>query len=709
MSRPVLEFLSAQRAPFQLTVNDVTIGRSPNCTLILDAAGVGDRHARITIDAAGNAFIENFEPDAFTMFNGTRLTGRQKLNDGDRVEIGLAALVFHASLDIAVASAAPAGAKAASADRTMIGSEMPAELKKFLESRNVGGAAAAAPPQSQPPLSAEAWDTAPPTVADPQRTAEALKSMQRSAPQRTMQVDLNNQLLEDRAAGGGVVVGTPEPEPEAHRTVTMSPVEVANLGLDAASLAGPGPSKPAPAPAPAPAPPAQARPQFKQTMMGIGSPVAKSPTGAPAGAPPQKSAPQQATAFMEAPKLPGQPAAAPPPQKSAPQQATAFMEAPKLPPQGPQKSAPQQATAFMEAPKLPPQAAVHSPQSQFPPPDKMPGARPTSPPMPVVPPPVAAPMPAPMPMSAPAPQAPPMAAAAPAPMPSGGAIPYTPPKSKGSFGSFSRAFEFMSQIFNMAKGNRDLFKPLIWDLTITTPIMFVFTILDFIVWRFLHSPTLSWVVLAVEAGLLYFVDYLCNSITCSLIYDYATTGQATTQSAVPRVKKALPGIITFAAVSGLLDVATTYARERDDVVSRIILNILRKIWTTATYVIMPALVIEGVSFGAAFGRSKKLMAQDPTGVGAGVVALYIVSYVVAAVCFPVAYFMMGLLAHIPVIGVPLGAFIGMGIINLYWSVSGWMKISYSTCFYLWARECEQAGRQDQALAPAPLRAALEAA
>jgi hypothetical protein len=124
---------------------------------------------------------------------------------------------------------------------------------------------------------------------------------------------------------------------------------------------------------------------------------------------------------------------------------------------------------------------------------------------------------------------------------------------------------------------------------------------------------------------------------------------------------------------------------------------------------MPALVIEGVSFGAAFGRSKKLMDQDPTGVGAGVVALYIVSYVVAIVCFPVAYFMLGLMAHIPVVGVPLGIFFFMAIINLYWSVSGWLKISYATCFYLWARECEARGVKDASFAPAPLRAALEAA
>jgi hypothetical protein len=216
-------------------------------------------------------------------------------------------------------------------------------------------------------------------------------------------------------------------------------------------------------------------------------------------------------------------------------------------------------------------------------------------------------------------------------------------------------------------------------------------------------------VLGVEAFLLYFVDYACNSITCSLMYDYATTGTASMDTAVPRVKKALPGVLTFAAVSALLDVASTYARERNDVASRIILRVLRAVWTTATYVIMPALVIEGVSFGAAFGRSKKLMDQDPTGVGAGVVALSIISYAVAAVCFPASYFMMRLLGHIPVIGLPLGAFVGMGIVNLYWSVSGWMKITYATCFYMWARECEATGRQDQALAPAPLRAALEAA
>jgi hypothetical protein len=335
----------------------------------------------------------------------------------------------------------------------------------------------------------------------------------------------------------------------------------------------------------------------------------------------------------------------------------------------------------------PPMAPSLQPPPMAPPPALQP------PPMapPLQPPPMAPPL-------QPPPMAPPLQ---PPPMAQASAKPYTPP-AKGAFGSFSRALAFMGQIFSLAGQHKALLKPLVWDVLLTTPIMAAFTVLEF----FLPSRGTFYAAVAVEAFLLYFVDYACNSITASLIYDFATTGQATMQTAGPRVRKALPGVITFAAVSALLDVASTYARERNDIASRILLRILRAIWTTATYVIMPALVIEGVSFGAAFKRSKQLMDRDPTGVGAGVVAMSITSYLVAAVCFPLAYVVMRALGYVhPAIGA-LG---GMLIVNLYWAVSGWMKIAYSTCFYMWARECERTGTPDRALAPLPLRHALDAA
>jgi hypothetical protein len=290
------------------------------------------------------------------------------------------------------------------------------------------------------------------------------------------------------------------------------------------------------------------------------------------------------------------------------------------------------------------------------------------------------------------------------PLPHATKQPYSPPTKKGMFGSFSRALAFMGQIFSLAGQHKALLKPLMWDVILTTPIMALFTVLGFVI-RF-HAEWQVYAFMGVEGFLLYFTDYCCNAITASLMYDFATTGQASMQTAGPRVRKALPGVLTFAAVSALLDMAATYARERNDLVAKLVLRVLRAIWTTATYVIMPALVIEGVSFGAAFKRSKELMDHDPTGVGAGVVAMSITSYIVAFICFPLAWFTMRLLGHIhPAIGM-LG---GMLIVNLYWAVSGWLKIAYATCFYIWARECERMGSKDHALAPRPLRTALDAA
>jgi len=43
---------------------------------------------------------------------------------------------------------------------------------------------------------------------------------------------------------------------------------------------------------------------------------------------------------------------------------------------------------------------------------------------------------------------------------------------------------------------------------------------------------------------------------------------------------------------------------------------------------------------------------------------------------------------------------------LYWTVSGFIKASYFTCFYMWANACAKQGSSDVKLAPAPLANAL---
>jgi hypothetical protein len=263
---------------------------------------------------------------------------------------------------------------------------------------------------------------------------------------------------------------------------------------------------------------------------------------------------------------------------------------------------------------------------------------------------------------------------------------------------YIRVFKFVFEVWGMAKQNKALLKPVLYNLLLAVPSMAALSAAYSVV----ESPGLSYAILAAGVTILYFIDYFCAGLTASLIYDQVTSGDATMERAKHRTINSISGILIFAAVSAAFDLLASYAQERDDMVGKILTRILYAIWTTATFVVMPAMIIEGLSFGAAFKRSKDLMKQDPTNVGTGVVGIAAANYVLGFVTFGVAYTAQNALASMPL----LAAFVFFTFVNIYWAVSGFIKISYFTCFYLWARECERKQSDSPQLAPAPLAAVL---
>ena len=264
---------------------------------------------------------------------------------------------------------------------------------------------------------------------------------------------------------------------------------------------------------------------------------------------------------------------------------------------------------------------------------------------------------------------------------------------------YLRVFKFTFQVWGMARQNRTLFKPMIYNLVIAVPCMAVLSVLL----GMTESENVAYALLVVGITLLYFIDYFCAGLTASLIHDQVTRGRASFEHAKKRTMAASSGILIFAAISALFDILSSYAQERSDWLGKILTSVLYSVWTTATFVVMPAMVIEGVSFGAAFSRSKALMKQDPTNVGTGVIGIAAVNYVLGAATFGLAYSANGALSNIHPI---LGAMVFFTLVNVYWAVSGFIKISYFTCFYLWARECERRGSDSPQYAPAPLAAAM---
>jgi len=121
---------------------EATLGRHPECTVVLPVPAVSGRHARIEWDeAAGSYFLEDLGSLNGTELDGERLTGRERL---DRLHVitlgGKLDLIFQGPELCAPSSETGAGSDTAGAtradeaadSRTLI-EELPVELPAALE------------------------------------------------------------------------------------------------------------------------------------------------------------------------------------------------------------------------------------------------------------------------------------------------------------------------------------------------------------------------------------------------------------------------------------------------------------------------------------------------------------------------------------------------------------------------------------------------
>lgn len=280
-------------------------------------------------------------------------------------------------------------------------------------------------------------------------------------------------------------------------------------------------------------------------------------------------------------------------------------------------------------------------------------------------------------------------------------LPLSPERMAG-MGAFFRVFGFMGQVLAMVKDSPMLLAPIALNIAIAVPVNVVLAVALFFL-PVEHQASVGYLVSIVGLTALYFIDYFAGGLTASMVYDQVTTGKAEMGPALSRTLRASPGILIFAVVSAIFDFLAHLASQRQGVmriVGPLILGVLRMVWTTATYVIMPALVVEQQGFFPALKRSKDLMENDPTQVGVGVIGLGLVTWALNVVLVGGAFAVMNVLSRVsPVLGV-LGFFT---MTNLFWALTGYLKGVYYTCFYLWATECERQKSSSPQLAPAPLR------
>ena len=93
MASLIIEHANGARERQALGPAAQTIGRDEVCDVIIDDLKASRRHARLAQDETGRYFIEDLGSKNGTLVNSEQLT-RQRLHDGDQIEIGTTILIF---------------------------------------------------------------------------------------------------------------------------------------------------------------------------------------------------------------------------------------------------------------------------------------------------------------------------------------------------------------------------------------------------------------------------------------------------------------------------------------------------------------------------------------------------------------------------------------------------------------------------------------
>ena len=294
--------------------------------------------------------------------------------------------------------------------------------------------------------------------------------------------------------------------------------------------------------------------------------------------------------------------------------------------------------------------------------------------------------------------------------------------------SFSRGWNFLKQAWSMAFKDKDLLKPSIYAL-IVGMIVSVIGLIPIIGALFLFGNSrFGNVILFILGAILIFVQfvvsYVFSGMTVYLIYGYLAEGDGHMDKAWGIIQRDLLDIVTLAAVSTLVSLLRNAAsRNRGGIgasLARGATNLLQVLWTEASYLVLPAMVIDDLNLKDGMQRVLKITRENLLLIGISTVGVRLVTGLIGfllgagglALAFAIgggATYMAGGLNTLSIIAIAIGAFVFFTFVVIASVISSYTSTAYHTCLYIWARDVEKAqtaGQAIQVAAPAPLAAVL---
>ena len=284
----------------------------------------------------------------------------------------------------------------------------------------------------------------------------------------------------------------------------------------------------------------------------------------------------------------------------------------------------------------------------------------------------------------------------------------------------------------MAFKDKDLLKPSIYALIVGFFVSII-GIIPLIAAAFLFGgdSSLGGQVVMVVIGVIlifahYVVSYIFSGMTVYLIYGYLAEGDGRMDKAWAKVQREFWNIISLAAASTVVSVFTNQLRRglnrRGGAgwVGSALGGLVETIWTEASYLILPAMMIEDANLTTGVKRATQIAKGNLLLIGVSTVGVRwitgLISFVLGAIGLVLGLGVgFGLISLFNsstialVIGIGLGAIIFFVFAMVASIISSYTMTAYNTCLFLWARDVEKAqaqGKPIQVAAPAPLAAAL---
>jgi hypothetical protein len=149
-------------------------------------------------------------------------------------------------------------------------------------------------------------------------------------------------------------------------------------------------------------------------------------------------------------------------------------------------------------------------------------------------------------------------------------------------------------------------------------------------------------------------------------------------------------------------------------------NLLEALWTEASYLILPAMVIDDLNLKEGMQRVLNITKQNLLLIGISTVGVrwvtgligFVLGFgglVIALAIGGGSVYLAGGINAVSIIGIAFAALIFFTVVMVASVIGSYTSIAYHTCLYIWARDVEKAqtaGQPIRVAAPAPLAAVL---